>query len=364
MPMIHAAPECDRRPRTAPVEVSFPDPLAGGEWDRLAGSHPGHTLFHLSAWARVLHNTYGHRPFYFVCSMGTHPAALIPLMEVRSALTGRRGICLPFSDFCAPLFFVREAAVRDSVFATLSSLMRERRWKHWEVRGSDESCSMGTPDAAFYAHTLSLLDGPDVLFERFDPAVRRAIRKAEGSGLTVSVRRDREAMIEFYRLHVITRRRHGMPVQPLAFFLNIHREVIETGLGSVVIAVKDSQPVAGAVFFHSGSHGLYKFGASDERYSSLRANNLVMWTGIQSLCAGGFETLALGRTAMDHEGLRRYKLGWKTSESVVSYHRSQSGTLGRDSQPGAAFKASTAVISRLPLSVNRLLGRLLYPHLD
>src|SRR6185503_9058222 len=126
------------------------------------------------------------------------------------------------------------------------------------------------PHTTYFAHSLSLLDGPHVLFNGFDPSVRRAIRKAERSGLTVSVRKDREAMLAYYRLHVRTRRRHGLPPQPLAFFLNIHEEIIAAGMGFVVLAVKGDRPIAGSVFFHAGSHALYKFGASDERFAGLR----------------------------------------------------------------------------------------------
>ena len=43
-------------------------------------------------------------------------------------------------------------------------------------------------------------------------------------------------------------------------------------------------------------------------FQNLRPNNLVMWEGIKSLMQRGADTLHLGRTSMENEGLRRFKL--------------------------------------------------------
>ena len=108
------------------------DPLNGPAWDRLILEHGGATLFHSSAWARVLSLTYGHRPLYLHFSRGAEQMALVPLMEVHSFLTGRRGVCLPFSDFCDPLFF--EGCAPGEIAARLSEIALERKWKHFEIR--------------------------------------------------------------------------------------------------------------------------------------------------------------------------------------------------------------------------------------
>src|SRR3954463_2945135 len=85
--------------------VQFLDPAHDRDWDELASSHSGYSVFHSSAWARVLMNTYGHKSFYIHLSDRRRTAALLPLMEVASPLTGRRGVSLPFSDFCGALTF-------------------------------------------------------------------------------------------------------------------------------------------------------------------------------------------------------------------------------------------------------------------
>ena len=72
-----------------------------------------------------------------------------------------------------------------------------------------------------------------------DARNRRALRKAGHSGVTTRISTSWDAMLVFHRLHLATRRRHGVPPQPLAFFRNIQREILASGHGFIVIAEPD-----------------------------------------------------------------------------------------------------------------------------
>lgn len=201
-------------------------------------------------------------------------------------------------------------------------------------------------------------------FGRFSSSVRRAIRKAEASGLSVEISQSQEAVGTFHRLHTRTRRRHGLPPQALSFFRNIHEEIIRPGAGFIVTATHGGRPIAAAVFFQFGAGATYKFGASDERQQGLRGNNLVMWKAIAWLAENGFETLHFGRTLPANDGLRRFKLSWGTTEEKVDYHRLSTRPAGRSRSGDKSSGFHTALFRRLPLAVNRLAGAILYPHLD
>lgn len=346
-----------------PVQMWIINPVQNPGWDLVVALHPDATCFHTSAWAKVLHKTYGHQPFYLQFSRGRSLAALVPLMEVHSAFTGRRGVCLPFSDLCEPLIF--DSEVTDLVKDRIVDFARERCWKHLEIRGgkSFQSQSRLTAPPKFYGHTL-VLRRSEEMADRFDSQVRRAIRKAERSNLTAQVDRTRGAMDDFYRLHVQTRRRHGLPPQPASFFLNIHEYIIKPGLGFVVLARRGSRPIAAAVFFRFGKNAVYKYGASDKKFQEFRPNNLVMWQGIRLLAREGAEKLHFGRTDFENSGLRRFKLSWDTHEESIDYFRvDPSGRQCSDPvrREGGLHKR---VFGRLPLVFNRLAGSILYPHLD
>ncbi|MEP6686626.1 MAG: GNAT family N-acetyltransferase [Verrucomicrobiota bacterium] len=362
MPTTVSAVRHDRDQRAPSFDLRVVDPTSDDCWDALIATHPQSSIFHTAAWARVLSDSYGHKPVYLSFSQLGKPAVLLPIMEVVSSLTGRRGVSLPFSDFANALFF--EGFGMKSIGKHLSTLVRERRWKYLEVRGGSEFCSCATTAPTFYGHTLQLDGDPQKLRTGFIGAVRRNLGTAERSGLKVQVTWAREAVFQFYQLHVRTRRRHGAPPQPVRFFDDVYRHLIEPGLGFVILAGPVAKPVAAAVFLTHGKNAVYKFGASDAKYQQYRANNLVMWEAIKHLSERGATSLHFGRTSPDNDGLRRFKRGWGGREEAIHHCRLDSAT---DEWEGIAPDSSSIaqhVFRRLPSAVNRWAGAFLYPHLD
>jgi hypothetical protein len=343
------------------VEVERIDPTCDDTWDALTASHPENTIFHSSAWARVLMGTYGHKPFYLRVSTHGQTAAVLPLMEVASRLTGRRGISLPFSDMAGPLFFgpFDPQVLVDEI----SRIAHERRWEYVELRAGDPLAATKLMPT-FVGHTLDLTTGSARLRASLAGAVRRNLRKAEESGLTVEISEKWEDLLKFYVLHVRTRRRHGLPPQSVRFFSNIYEQLLKPGLGFVVVAALRSRRIAAAVFLRAGRKAVYKFGASDERFQLRRANNLVMWEGIKQLVDDGAHALHFGRTSLENQGLRRFKLGWGSKEEGLVYSRLDARTTHWSTPAPESTGAHNRIFRTLPLPVNRLLGTLCYPHLD
>ncbi len=345
-----------------PLRAEFVNPLTENSWDKTIAMHRDVTIFHSAAWARVLVDTYGHRPCYAQMSLNGTLQALVPMMEVKSVLTRARGVCLPFSDYCAPLFFSSLAA--EPVNQKLQQIARERYWSYFQIRSHLTIPVAAAASELYYGHFLDLTIGRDSLISNFSSSAQRAIRKAERSGLSVRIQSDEDAMATFYKLHVRTRRRHGVPPQPWSFFLNIERHLIGAGHGFIVIVEGQNRPLAAAIFFKFGRHAIYKFGASDERLQELRANNLAMSEGIKHLADAGVETLHFGRTEKENEGLRRFKLSWGATEEEIRYARfeMESGSWKAARPAGAGLHKH--VFRALPASLNRLAGAMIYPHLD
>lgn len=308
-----------------------------------------------------MRETYGFAPFYFAGE-----SAALPLFEVNSWLTGRRGVMLPFTDECAPLS--SSSASFDQLFSFAQDLGRERQWKSLEVRafppsGASQSFSPDSASLKFYGHQLELADGEAKVFGRFHSSVQRALRKAAKCGLRASIETGSEAMSAYVRLHALTRRKHGLPPQPSAFFQHIHRHLFEPGYGFISLVASAGQPVAAAIFFTLGPNALYKFGASDSRFDSSRPSNLAMGCAIQHLVASGFQSLDFGRTSIHNEGLRRYKLNWGTHERTIRYLKWDFRNSGfvRDRDQSSGWQ--TRFFRRFPQPISRLLGRLLYRHI-
>ena len=171
-------------------------------------------------------------------------------------------------------------------------------------------------------------------------------------------------MRTFYALHCLTRRRHGVPPQPLRFFENIARYVLQAGHGFVTIVRFKSRAVAAAVFFHNARQAFYKFGASDYNFQQLRPNNLVMWGAITRCRADGCVSLHLGRTSLANEGLRRFKLSFGAREERIEYFKYDFRQGAFVTDVDRAHGWMNYLFRCFPPSLLRFAGWALYPHLS
>lgn len=303
----------------------------------------------------MLAETYGFRPVWLAGETGW-----LPLMEVDSWLTGRRAIGLPFTDDCAPL--CSDPGQFRPMFEQALAWGRERGWKSIELRGGRSLLPEAPASVAFYGHQLDLRVGEKQLFENLDGSVRQGVRKAGRDGVTAEISQSERAVRDFYALQCLTRQRHGLPPQPLGFFLNLWRHLLTQEQGMVVLASWRGRPIAGAVFLRLGGRAVFKYGASDYRCQHLRPNNLVMWEGIKWLAGHGGISLDLGKTSLAHEGLRRFKRSLGASERRIEYVkydlRKQTFAVEEDGVAGW----HNAVFRALPLFAARGAGQLLYKH--
>jgi hypothetical protein len=338
------------------------DPLRHPAWDSLLAGHSGSSFFHGTAWARVLHEAYGHLPIYFCRFADGQLEELFPIMEVSSPWTGRRGVSLPFTDVCFPL--KTEKHDRRALYELAMEHGRRRRWRYLECRGNGPEWQGATPSLVFYGHVIDLEHGQEALFKSFAGATRRSIRKAESKRLQVEFSNSLDSTRIFYALHCRTRRRHGLPPQPLRFFENIARYILAPGNGFVATARLEDKPLAAAVFLQHGRETFYKFGASDYAFQELRPNNFVMWEAIKRCASSGFERLHLGRTSVANEGLRRFKLGFGAREETIEYYKYDFVRQTFVTEVNRTTGWFNRPFGCMPMPLLRCAGEILYPHLS
>jgi hypothetical protein len=356
------------------------NPIDFPRWNESLRSLSGHSFFHTSSWAEVLHRSYGYKPAYFTLWEGDALSALLPFMDINSLLTGKRGVSLPFTDYCEPLvnrgtkekgtdlfYSGKKGSVPfsqfEEIFAAAVALGKKRNWKTLEFRGGETFFPNEEPSEWHYGHTLDLTEGARKLFAGLRDSNRRNINKAEKEGITVTIDTSPDALKAFRRLNALTRRDHGLPPQPRHFFQCVSDHILSQGIGFIVLASFRGTAIAANVYFTFGDQVIYKYGASDRAYQHLRANNLVMWEAIKWACDHGYSALSFGRTEPENEGLRQFKSGWGAQERLIKYYR-------YNLQKDTFIKArkitnplSRKIFSKLPIPVLKMLGNILYRHM-
>lgn len=333
------------------------DPLRDERWQRFVEGSESGSVFHHREWLALLQRQYGYPMLAHCVSDGGAIVAGLPFAYVRSALTGRRLVAVPFSDACAPLLRdPQDEAAQQQLLDDLCDVhLRERV----DVEIRTGLPGIGRAGESFRAHRVPLSGGPEAVSGRFAKMTTRGVARARREGVQVSLARDEQALCDFYRLHLETRRRQGMPTQPKRF-LQRFTDLFERSLGFVLLARVEGRTAAAAVFLCFNGVLTYKYGASRRADLRFRPNHAIFAEAIRWACEHGVHTLDLGRTDLDNDGLRAFKRGWGAQERPLTY------TLlcARPLRPTSvrARRALAATISRGPPLAGRLIGATLYRH--
>jgi len=347
-------------PIPSKMDIQIINPITHPGWDDLLLSCPGCSFFHSSSWARVLAESYGYTPLYFTVLEKGKLQALVPIMEVNSFLTGKRGVSLPFTDYCDPINL--NGAPFPELLNCIIGHGQQHGWKYLELRGGQDFLRLDPPSSSYLGHTVDLIKGEGKIFSGLRDSTKRNIKKAVKEGVEVKIHHSFESVKEFYRLNCLTRKEHGLPPQPFIFFKKIHDYIISNNLGMVVLASLNQKNIAGAIYFHFSEKAVYKYGASDKKYQHLRANNLIMWEAIKWYSQNGFKSLCFGRTEPDNQGLIQFKSGWGTTEYKIHYYRYDLRT--EAFVPGHLKTTGfhNRIFKNTPVRILNRIGGLLYRH--
>ena len=338
------------------------DPLQDPRWKALVEWHPDASIFHRVEWLQALKSSYGYTPFALTtCAPDAPLMDGLAVCEVRSLITGRRLVSVPFSDHCQPL--VSDPRAVSAFIHTLTECVISNRQKYFEIRpiNYDANENPGLRiSQTYHLHRLDLRPPLESLFKKFDKSsVQRKIRRAERESVRYEEGSSEELLNCFYRLMIMTRRRHGLPPQPLKWF-----QALIASFGpdlKIRVAFKNEAAIACILTIAYKKTLVYKYGCSDLRHSNLGGNALVFWHAIQDAKAQGIEELDMGRSDLDNPGLAVFKENWGAQRSTLNYWRypAQSAKPG----PENLIKHVKSLVSIAPDKSLVMLSNLFYRHI-
>jgi CelD/BcsL family acetyltransferase involved in cellulose biosynthesis len=348
------------------VSVYQLDPLNDPRWQAFVDHHPGGSIFHSADWLEALCRTYGYEPVvYTTTPPGRNLANGLVFCRVRSWLSGSRLVSLPFSDHCQPL--VDNPASLVTLLNWLKESQRRERWKYIELRplyfddSTFESDRSLAKVESYALHILDLRPDLDTLFRKFHKScIQRKIQRAERERLTYEEGRSEALLRKFYSLLILTRRRQGIPPQPLAWFRNALSCLKDQAV--IRVASNGDQPAASIITIAYKDVLVYKYGCSDARFNNLGGTSLLFWKAIQDAKQNGAAKFDLGRSELTNSGLISFKENWGAVRVPLDYYRLPAP---QQSHPNAAWhnRFAKGVFSMMPDALLTATGKLLYRHI-
>ena len=343
--------------RPAPAGGPRLEPVTLDQWQEFVESRPESTIFHHRNWIELLVCQYRFALTILAVKTAGEIVAAIPLLETGQPWGEKKLVSLPFTD-C-----VRALASTPAALAALRDALAAQRFDDYRsvILRTDQPLRPQAAASHWVHHEMSTAVPPEQVAARYSSNLRQNLRRAETSGLRFERRTDAAALDAFYRLHLQTRRKQGVPVQPRGYFHRIYEYILQRGLGFVGVVSKDETPVAAAVYLVYHRRMIYKYGASDIRALNLRPNEYLMAKAIRLAAEEGCASFDFGTTAKNNEGLCRYKRKWGAAETEL-YREYLWGEPPGPADGHLAFRATAYIIRHSPALVCRVIGEALYKY--
>jgi len=269
-------------------------------------------------------------------------------------------VSVPFSDHCSPLF-----ETQDDFVCALSHLKQacdRGAERYLEIRSATNGAAGMVDSASYCLHRIDLRPNLSELFHALHGnCIRRKIARAEREGVTYEEGTSEEVLRKFYQLTVLTRQRHRVPPQPLAWFRNLIASMGDK-LKIRVASSSHGRPAAAILTIRYKATMTYKYGCSDSRFHKLGPIQLLIWKAIQEAKGAGLLEFDLGRTDCNNEGLLTFKDRLGGARSTLTYQRYPAPT--QRAIEGASMGIAKSLIALTPRGLLATAGSIVYPHID
>ena len=249
------------------------------EWDEFASRYTD-LIFYQSIWSQVLRKGLGGQPLYFCLREGGEIVAGLPGVLLDFKILRILYASIPYGNLIG----------EKSYFPPFMELL-EREFRKGgidQVRITESPFSKGYSPDTFkpVSAKCSLLDlrrfDKERILESHKKYVRRDIRKAQRSGVTLRTGASREDAKRFHQLYMASMERNRAAAKyPFRWFEGIYEEMAERRLSTFLLAELNQVAVAGALLIHSATTTHYFHNGSNPEYLKFCPNELLVHAALE-----------------------------------------------------------------------------------
>lgn len=267
------------------------------KWNRILEHSDSATVFHTLQWLEIQKRFFKLKEMLictdkcifpvFVARKGIFKIYGSPVPETGAIYGGP--VCVNGSEAEMLEWFSRMDPL-SAVFIKTAARVDERELKGWEVE------RVGN-------YLVELSRDTEQMWARMNKKARNAVRKAEKSGVHVRFC-DASLIDEYYRLATQVAERRGILPVPVEFM----REVVDSGMGRLVMAFINGRAAAGGIFLCFRDTVTYWDGASDYSLRAYQPSSLVQWRLMTWAAEQGYRWYDMGGAGI--EGIAKFKSRW------------------------------------------------------
>jgi serine/alanine adding enzyme len=331
---------------------------AGSDWDPFVMGIPDSSIYHLSGWAEIAREVFGHRVLFLETRDASGSlVGVLPVIRQRSWLLGNFATSLAFFNYGGALaadplvaqqLMIRAAAAAEALGCSyLEFRDAQPRPGEWARRTDKVTLRLDLPDSVA------------ALSQRLGSKLRSQVKRAEREDL--QCRTGAAALLDdFYAVFAENMRDLGTPVYPKRFFEAILQRFEQ--YCQLVVIESQGEPWAAAFLVFWRGCAEVPWASCRAKAKPLGANMKLYWELLSQAIGHGCTSFDFGRSTVD-SGTYRFKQQWGAQPAPLYWYRWErhpgAVTTAAGEETGKAMRLATGIWQRLPLRIANTLGPLI-----
>jgi len=329
------------------------------EWDRFVHNSEGSLFFHQTRWLDHIRINFKHRPFYLYTKRDGEITGILPLHQVKSAIIGLVMVSAPYAVYGGIVANEEEDWMR--LLDASKDLARRMNIKYIEYRNLEEN-NADLPSNDLY-HTF-IGDIP----ENEDDCLKKIPRKSRASArqgrdkFGLKFIQDNSLINEFYDLFVLNKRSLGSPV----FSRNYFKYLMDIFDGNIFIncVTYEEKVVSAVMSFVYKDMILPYYSGSDKRYERYNTNNFQYWKLMEWACKRGYKYFDFGRSRKGTGAFKfKMNMGFTPKQLNYQFYFPKEGSIPNLNPSNPKLDLPKKIISKIPVSIAKVIGPLLIRHI-
>ncbi len=329
-------------------------------WEKYVENHADSTIGHTLAWHDAIRETFGHESIYLIAMRNQKCVGVLPLFFMNSWIMGKLLVSVPYGVGGGIL--ADDDVAASKLFDRAQELAQQRSCRSIDLRSRLASLSHvpKLTDYAIYERTLP--DRAEDVLAWLPRKARAAARNGRNKYKLKAVFGDGH-LRDVWKLYSQSMRRLASISYPYKFFESLIKHT--PGNHWVMLVKKGQETVAGLVTLLYRDRVMpYFIGATDDA-KSCSAANFAYLSLMERGVTQGYRVFDFGRTRIDNVGSSNFKRFHGFEPKVLGYQRFilNGASAPKTSPTDARYKAIRSLWPMLPISMTRILGRYVSPHL-
>ena len=273
-------------------------------WDNFVKKHDLGSIYHLSAWEKIIEKTYNIKSQYFLINDNENIIGIAPFFKLKNPLK-KTWISLPYVSY-AGILSTSKISLKDFI-KTIETPPKKI---------ISRKLLQKNKDSKLVTMKISLNDTKDEFWQNLGKSQRKYVRKCEKEGFIFKTEND-NIIDKFYDIYKKNLKRLGTPHHPKKFFIHLQEELKEK---VIFFSVRDQKnDIVAVQLSFEFKKILYNFnGFVNPNFIQKRIGTLLAWGCIKYAFENKFVELDYGRSTVG-TGPFQYKTQWLAEPHSLEY---------------------------------------------